>query len=73
MNKIQKKMMEKAVLKEMFVDLFNRVMRQFEKGLISLAYYMGPLLYGLNKYVKENPDFAISKNIELYRKPLSGK
>ena len=85
---------EKVVLKEMFVDLFNskdndefieksiryytgessfcylfnRVMRQFEKGLISLAYYMGPLLYGLNKYVKENPDFAISKNIVLYRK-----
>ena len=36
-------------------------MRNFEKGLISFAYYMGPLLYGLNKYVKENPNFAISK------------
>jgi len=35
-----------------FCYLFNRVMRNFEEGLISFAYYMGPLLYGLNKYVK---------------------
>jgi len=42
-------------------------MRNFEKGLISFAYYMGPFLYGLNKYVKENPNFAISKNMKLYR------
>ena len=28
---------------------------------------MGPFLYGLNKYVKENPSFAISKSTKLYR------
>ena len=50
-----------------FCYLFNRVMRNFEKGLISFAYYMGPLLYGLNKYVKENKKFAILKNKKLYR------
>ena len=50
-----------------FCYLFNRVMRNFEKGLISFAYYMGPFLYGLNKYVKDNPNFAISKKMKLYR------
>jgi hypothetical protein len=50
-----------------FCYLFNRVMRNFEKGLISFAYYMGPLLYGLNKYVKDNPNFAFSKSMKLYR------
>ena len=50
-----------------FCYLFNRVMRNFEKGLISYAYYMGPLLYGLNKYVKDNPNFAFSKSMKLYR------
>ena len=42
-------------------------MRNFEKGLISLAYYMGPFLYSLNKYVKDNPSFAMSKSMKLYR------
>jgi hypothetical protein len=42
-------------------------MRNFESGLISLSYYMGPLLYGLNKYVKENPDYAMSHDMTLYR------
>ena len=51
-----------------FCYLFNRVMRNFEKGLISFAYYMGPFLYGLNKYIKDNPSFAISKSIKLYRR-----
>ena len=50
-----------------FCYLFNRVMRNFEKGLISFAYYMGPFLYGLNKYVKDNPKFAFSKSMKLYR------
>ena len=51
----------------LFCYLFNKVMRNFEKGLISFAYFMGPFLYGLNKYVKENPKFAISKSKKLYR------
>ena len=50
-----------------FCYLFNRVMRNFEKGLISFAHYMGPFLYGVNKYVKENSNFAISKKMKLYR------
>ena len=37
-----------------FCYIFNRTMRNFEPGLISLAYYMGPFLFGVNKYVKEN-------------------
>ena len=35
--------------------------------LFHIIYYMGPFLYGLNKYVKENPAFAISHNMTLYR------
>ena len=50
-----------------FCYLFNRIMRNIEPGLISFAYYMGPFLFGLNKYVKENPNFAISKSMTLYR------
>ena len=51
-----------------FCYLFNRTMRNFEKGLISLAYYMGPFLYGLNKYVKENPiPYSFRKDMTLYR------
>ena len=42
-------------------------MRNFEKGIISFDYYMRPLLYGLNKYVKESKKFAILKNKKLYR------
>lgn len=51
-----------------FCYLFNRIMRKFEPGLISVAYFMGPFLYGLNKYVKENPQVAMSKDMTLIRK-----
>ena len=50
-----------------FCYLFNRPLRNFGKGLISFSYYMGPFLYGLNKYVKDNPKFAMSKKMELYK------
>ena len=50
-----------------FCYLYNRIMRNFEPGLIPFAYYMGPFLFGLNKYVKENPDCSISKDMILYR------
>ena len=50
-----------------FCYLLNKIMRNFETGLISLSYYMGPFLYGLNKYVKENPEFAMSHDMTLYR------
>ena len=32
-----------------------------------MAYFMGPFLFWLNKYVKDNPSFAFSKNMTLYR------
>ena len=51
-----------------FCYLFNRIMRCFEPGLISYAYFMGPFLFGLNKYVKEYPDYAMLKDMTLYRK-----
>ena len=50
-----------------FAYLLNKNLRNFKKGLISLAFYMGPLLYGLNKYVRWNPSFAMSKSMTLYR------
>lgn len=42
-------------------------MRNFEQGLIDFPYYMGPFLFGLNKYVKENPDCSMSKDMVLFR------
>ena len=43
-------------------------MRYFESEYIFLAYYMGPFLYGVNKYVYENPDkFAFREDMTLYR------
>ena len=51
-----------------FCYLLNRVMRNFEKGLIKLAYYIGPLLFGLNKYALEHPNVCLNKDTTLYRK-----
>ena len=50
-----------------FCYLFNRPLRNFGKGLISFSYFMGPFIYGLNKYVRDNPKFAMSKKMELYK------
>ena len=50
-----------------FCYLFNKSMRNFEPGLMLIAYYMGPFLFGINKYVKDNPSFAFSKDMTLYR------
>ena len=51
-----------------FCYIFNRTMRNFEPGLISLAYYMGPFLFGVNKYVKENSkQFGLNADMKLYR------
>ena len=50
-----------------FVYILNKAMRNFEVGLTSLAYYIGPLLYGLNKYVNDNPTFGLYQNFKLYR------
>ena len=51
-----------------FCYVLNRVMRNFEKGLIKLAYYFGPFLFGLNKYALEHPDKCLNKDTTLYRK-----
>ena len=48
-----------------FSYLFKKPLRNFGKGLISFAYYMGPFLYGINKYVRDNPKFAMTKKMEL--------
>ena len=56
-----------------FCYLFNKLMRNFESGLISFAYYMGPFLFAANKYVKENPSFAMSKDMTLYRNIVCSK
>ena len=52
----------------LFCYLLNRVMRNFEKGLIKLAYYVGPLLFGLNQYALEHPELCLNKDTILYRK-----
>ena len=51
-----------------FCYLLNKVMRNFEKGLIKLAYYIGPLLFGLNKYALEHPEKCLNEDTTLYRK-----
>ena len=52
----------------LFCYLLNRVMRNFESGLVQLAYYIGPLLFGLNKYALEHPNKCLNKDTYLYRK-----
>ena len=66
-NKFIEKAIKEYTRDSNFCYLLNKVMRNFESGLISLSYYMGPLLYGLNKYVKENPNYAMSHDMTLYR------
>ena len=44
-----------------FYHLFNIPLKNFGKGLIPFSYFMGPFLFGLNKYVKDNPKFAMTK------------
>ena len=65
-NFIEKSIKE-YISESSFCYLFNRIMRNFEKELVQFAYFMGPFLYGLNKYLKYNPSFALSKDMKLYR------
>ena len=51
-----------------FCYLFNRMMRNIESGIIYLAYYIGPLIFELNKYVRNHKECAFSQNMTLYRK-----
>ena len=70
--KASKNFTEDAIKKytgeSVFCYLPNRIMRNFEKGLIKLSYYIGPLLFGLNKYALEHPDVCLNKDTTLYRK-----
>ena len=50
-----------------FHYFLNRTMRNFDKGLISLAYFNGPFLYGLNKYIKDYPYLGFNQNMTLYK------
>ena len=43
-------------------------MRNIESGIIFLSYFMGPLIFELNKYVKNRKECAFSQNMILYRK-----
>ena len=51
-----------------FCYLFNRMMRNIESGIIYLSYFIGPLIFELNKYVKNHKECAFSQNMTLYRK-----
>ena len=51
-----------------FCYLFNTMMRNIESGIIYLSYFMGPLIFELNKYVKNRKECAFSQNMTLYRK-----
>ena len=42
-------------------------MRNIERGVIYLAYFMGPFLFELNKYVRNRKECAFSKSMILYR------
>ena len=51
-----------------FCYILNKAMRIFEKGSIKLSYYIGPLLFGLNKYALEHPEKGLNEDTTLYRK-----
>ena len=50
-----------------FYYLFNKLISNFDCFPINFAYFMGPFLFGVNKYVKENPSFAFTKDMILFR------
>lgn len=56
--------------KGVFCYQINYVLENFEKELIELAYFIGPFLFGLNKYALKNKDKALNKDTTLYRKIL---
>lgn len=51
-----------------FCYLFNRMMTNIKSGIIYLSYFMGPLIFELNKYIKNRKECAFSQNMTLYRK-----
>ena len=61
------KTIRKYTGESIFCYLFNRMMRNIEPGIIYLSYFMGPLIFELNKYVKKHKECAFSQNMTLYR------
>ena len=47
--------------------IINRAMRTFDNYPIKLAYFIGPFLFGLNKYILEHPEKCLRKTTTLYR------
>lgn len=41
-----------------FCYLFNRMMTNIKSGIIYLSYFMGPLIFELNKYIKNPKECA---------------
>ena len=80
-KEIMIKKFEELVDKDNFAELFirtytkescfgyilNRKMRNFEKDLISLSYFAGPVLFEMNKYVKDKYFFSFTQNLILHR------
>ena len=56
-----------------FCYVFNKMMRNFESGLVKFSYFMGPFLFSLNKHIKDNPSFAMLKDMTLYRNMVCSK
>ena len=66
-NIFVEKTIRKYTGESIFCYLFNRMMRNIERGVIYLAYFMGPFLFELNKYVRNRKECAFSKSMILYR------
>ena len=50
-----------------YYNIINSAMRTFDNHPIKLAYFLGPFLFGLNKYVLDHPEKGLRNNITLYR------
>ena len=47
--------------------IMNEAMRTFDNHPIKLAYFIGPFLFGLNKYILDHPEKGLINNTTLYR------
>ena len=47
--------------------IINSAMRTFDNHPIKLAYFIGPFLFGLNKYILDHPEKGLKNNTTLYR------
>ena len=47
--------------------LFNKTLRDIGKNYDGMSHFIGPFDYALFKYLKDNPDKGLNKNLTLYR------